>query len=119
MLTFSFQCTPKQAPPLPAIPSGTYSVRIIHDMYAVSNVYANPFQDFLRRISLGLVEFPPNITLLQIRPPKGASRPFRDRRAAAIAALSRQYLRLREVTLGPSVWQIPLPDSYELLGSSK
>ncbi|KAJ7910129.1 hypothetical protein B0H13DRAFT_2013075, partial [Mycena leptocephala] len=73
--SLSTRCTPKQAPPLPAIPSGTYS----------------------------------------IRPPKGASRPSRDRRAAAIAALSRQYLRLREVTLGPSVWQIPLPDSYELL----
>ncbi|KAJ7853464.1 hypothetical protein B0H13DRAFT_2082666 [Mycena leptocephala] len=66
-------CTPKQAPPLPAIPSGTYS----------------------------------------------ASRPSRDRRAAAIAALSRQYLRLREVTLGPFVWQISSPDSYELLGGSR
>ncbi|KAJ7853445.1 hypothetical protein B0H13DRAFT_2082640 [Mycena leptocephala] len=91
---------PKEDPPLPAIPSGTYS-------------------DFLRRICLDLVEFPPNIALLQIRPPKGASRPSREREAAAIAALSRQYLRLREVTLGPSVWQISSSDSYELLGGSK
>ncbi|KAJ7843165.1 hypothetical protein B0H13DRAFT_1909506 [Mycena leptocephala] len=91
---------PKEDPPLPAIPSGTYS-------------------DFLRRICLDLVEFPPNIALLQIRPPKGASRPSRERETAAIAALSRQYLRLREVTLRPSVWRISSPDSYELLGGSK
>jgi hypothetical protein len=109
----------KEDPPLPAIPSGTYSVRIIYDMYAASNADANPFQDFLRRICLDLVEFPPNIALLQIRPPGGASRPPRQREAAAIAALSRQSPRLREVTLGPSAWQISSPDSYELLGGSR
>ncbi|KAJ7912367.1 hypothetical protein B0H13DRAFT_2476429 [Mycena leptocephala] len=98
--TASLSRMAKEDPPLPAIPSGTYS-------------------DFLRRICLDLVEFPPNIALLQIRPPGGASRPPRQREAAAIAALSRQSPRLREVTLGPSTWQISSPDSCELLGGSK
>ncbi|KAJ7853447.1 hypothetical protein B0H13DRAFT_2082644 [Mycena leptocephala] len=104
--------------PLAALPLWADSPTLLNRT-VTSNADANPFQDFLRRICLDLVEFPPNIALLQIRPPKGASRPFREREAAAIAALSRQYLRLREVTLGPSVWQISSSDSYELLGGSK
>lgn len=52
--------------------------------------------------------------MLKIRPPKG-NHPTAAREAAAIAALSRRYSTLREVTLGPSVWQISSPDSYRLL----
>ncbi|KAJ7659888.1 hypothetical protein B0H17DRAFT_1145191 [Mycena rosella] len=74
-----------------------------------------PADDFLRRICLGLVEFPPNIEILKIRPPTGMNCSPEAREAAAIAALSQRYPRLREVTLGPSIWQISSPDSYKLL----
>lgn len=75
-----------------------------------------PFvQDFLRRICLGLVEFPPNIALLKIRPQRGLNRLSGAREAAAIAALRQRYPSLREVALGRTVWQISSRDSYKVL----
>ncbi|KAJ7506094.1 hypothetical protein B0H11DRAFT_1974764 [Mycena galericulata] len=79
---------------LPPIPSGTCA-------------------DFLRRICVGVIAFPPNLAVLRLQTPIRRALWAADH--AAVAALSRDYPLLREVSIGCFTWEIYGADSYKVI----
>ncbi|KAJ7504977.1 hypothetical protein B0H11DRAFT_1980062 [Mycena galericulata] len=79
----------------------------------------NSYADFLHGLTTGEIAFPPGLEILRLRPPQNAYvRPTtrgrqEEQEEQALAALSRRYPGLWEVSIGPAAWRVLGVDSYE------